>query len=131
MLNAINQEKYDFIVVNFANPDMVGHTGNMEATIKACETVDKNLEKITKLVLEKDGIICVTADHGNAEKMFDEVKQVPYTAHTTNLVNFIVVKNNIDGMELNNGALCDIAPTILKLMNIEQPELMTGQSLIK
>ena len=131
LLNAINEDKFDFIVINFANPDMVGHTGKMDAAIKACETVDKNLEKITKLVLEKDGVICVTADHGNAEKMFDEVKQVPYTAHTTNLVNFIVVKNDIKGIELNNGSLCDIAPTILKLMNIKQPELMTGQSLIK
>ena len=131
LLNAINEDKFDFIVINFANPDMVGHTGKMDAAIKACETVDKNLEKITKLVLEKDGVICVTADHGNAEKMFDEVKQVPYTAHTTNLVNFIVVKNNVKGIELNDGSLCDIAPTMLKLMNIKQPALMTGKSLIK
>lgn len=131
LLGAINQDKFDFIVINYANPDMVGHTGNMEATIKACETVDANLQDLVNLVLHKDGIICVTADHGNAEKMFDEEKNQPYTAHTTNQVPFILVSNNLQNAKLNNGALCDIAPTILGLMKIKQPSLMTGKSLIK
>ena len=130
LIEAINSEKYDFIVVNYANPDMVGHTGNMEATIKAVETIDKQLERLVGTVLSKNGTIFVTADHGNAEKMFDEKKNQPYTAHTTNLVPFIVVKNDTKNIELREqGTLCDIAPTVLKSMGISKPFCMSGKSL--
>ncbi|MBR2140822.1 MAG: 2,3-bisphosphoglycerate-independent phosphoglycerate mutase [Rickettsiales bacterium] len=132
LIDAIKSEKYDFIVVNFANPDMVGHTGNMEATVKAIETIDEQLKKLVEAVLEKDGTIFITADHGNAEKMFDEKKNQPYTAHTTNLVPFIVVKNNVNDIKLREkGTLCDIAPTILKSMKIMVPFAMSGKNLIK
>ena len=131
VINAINSNKFDLIVINFANPDMVGHTGIMDAAIKACEAVDKCVGEIVQKVKEKDGIIFITADHGNAEKMFDETTGQPFTAHTTNLVPFIMVGNNVKDIKLDNGSLCDIAPTILKVMDIPQPKEMTGKSLIK
>lgn len=132
LIDAINSEKYDFIVVNYANPDMVGHTGNMEATIKAVETIDKQLERLVKTVLDKDSTIFITADHGNAEKMFDRTKNQPYTAHTTNLVPFIVVNNDIKNIKLRElGTLADIAPTILKHMKISVPFCMDGKNLIE
>lgn len=129
LIDAIKSNKFDYITVNFANPDMVGHTGSMDAAVKACETVDKNLEKLVNTVLEENGTIFVTADHGNVEKMIDTDGK-PCTTHTTNKVPFIYISNNSKGKNVNNGALCDIAPTILKEMNIKQPELMTGKSLI-
>lgn len=132
LIEAINSKKYDFIVVNFANPDMVGHTGNMNATIKAIETIDNQLERLIKTVLENNGTIFVTADHGNAEKMYDDVKNQPCTTHTTNLVPFIMVGNNVNNVKLRDkGALCDIAPTILKFMKISVPFAMNGKNLIK
>lgn len=131
LINKINKSEYDFIVVNFANADMVGHTGIMDAAVKAIKTLDNQLEKLVKIVLNMDGTILITADHGNAEKMFDEEKQQPYTAHTINKVPFIVVQNNINNIKLNNGSLSDIAPTILKLLNLKQPEIMSGKNLIK
>jgi 2,3-bisphosphoglycerate-independent phosphoglycerate mutase len=127
VLDALNTDKYDLIVVNFANVDMVGHTGIMDAAIKAVEEVDKDVGEIVAKVKEKNGIILITADHGNAEKMFDETTNQPFTAHTNNPVPFIMIGK--DG-KLNNGSLCDIAPTILKIMNIEQPKEMDGKSLI-
>ena len=129
LIDAINSDRYDYITVNFANPDMVGHTGSMEASIKACETIDKNLEKLVKTVLDKDGTIFVTADHGNVEKMFDEKTNQPCTTHTTNKVPFIYISNHSNGIKLNDGALCNIAPTILKEMKIEKPNKMSGESL--
>ncbi len=122
-----NIENYDFIVLNFANGDMVGHTGNLEAAKIAVETVDKNLEKIYKKIKELDGIMVITADHGNCEHMLDEFGN-KLTAHTTNPVPLIITKENINLLE---GKLADIAPTILKLMNIEKPHEMEGISLIK
>jgi 2,3-bisphosphoglycerate-independent phosphoglycerate mutase len=95
LISAINSDEYDFIVVNYANPDMVGHTGNIPATIKAIETIDQCLDKIKDAVLAKDGAMIVTADHGNADKMFDEITNQPHTAHTTNLVPVIMVSNNL------------------------------------
>ncbi len=130
VLNAIDTDKFDLIVINFANPDMVGHTGIMDAAIKACEAVDKAAGEIVEKVKEKDGIIFITADHGNAEKMFDEKTGQPFTAHTTNLVPFIMIGNDVNNVELQDGSLCDIAPTILKVMELEQPDDMTGKSLI-
>ncbi len=130
VIEAINSDKFDLIVINFANPDMVGHTGIMDAAIKACEAVDKCVGEIANKVKEKDGIMFITADHGNAEKMFDETTGQPFTAHTTNLVPFIMVGNNVKNIKLNDGSLCDIAPTILQVMELKQPSEMTGKSLI-
>ena len=125
---AVRSGKYDVIIVNFANCDMVGHTGIIPAAIKAVETVDECVGTLTEAVLEMDGVLLVTADHGNADKMLDENNE-PFTAHTTNPVPFIVVNYPCEVRE--GGRLCDIAPTILKIMNLPQPKEMTGESIIK
>lgn len=130
VLKAIDNPEYGFILVNFANPDMVGHTGVMEAAVKACEAVDECVGKIAKKALDNDITMIITADHGNAEWMYNEQTHAPQTAHTTNPVPFIIVSK--DHYELNNnGALCDIAPSILDIMGIEKPAEMTGKSMIK
>ncbi len=130
VLKALDDEEYGFILVNFANPDMVGHTGVMEAAIKACEAVDECVGRIANKALENNVDMIITADHGNAEWMFNEETKAPQTAHTTNVVPFIVVSN--DKYELNkDGALCDIAPSILDILEIEKPAEMTGKSMIK
>jgi 2,3-bisphosphoglycerate-independent phosphoglycerate mutase len=130
LVEEINKEKYDFILVNFANADMVGHTGYMNAAVKAIETVDKCLGEVYKAAMDKDMVLLVTADHGNAELMLDLENNKPLTAHTTFPVPFIVA--GYGECELReNGILGDISPTILKIMGIEQPEEMTGESIIK
>ena len=129
VLEALNNKDYGFILVNFANPDMVGHTGVMEAAVKACEAVDECVGKIAKKALDKGVKMIVTADHGNAEWMFNKETNAPQTAHTTNVVPFIIVDDKKYNLK-ETGALCDIAPTILDLMGIKQPEEMTGHSLI-
>ena len=118
---------FDLVILNFANGDMVGHTGVLDAAIKAVESVDECLGKIYQKIKELNGILIVTADHGNCEEMLDENNNI-LTAHTTNPVPFIVTK---EGINLQPGKLGDIAPTILELMNLEIPEEMTGNSLIK
>ncbi len=118
----------DFICLNFANPDMVGHTGVFEAAVKACETVDRCAEAVAKTALENDYSLIVIADHGNAEQM-QNPDGTPHTAHTTNLVPCILLDKNYKG-KLNKGCLADIAPTILELMGIGQPADMTGKSLL-
>jgi 2,3-bisphosphoglycerate-independent phosphoglycerate mutase len=125
----IQSNKYHMIVLNFANLDMVGHTGIIEAAVKACETVDQCAEKVVTAVLEKRGTVLVTADHGNAEKMKDENNR-PFTAHTLNPVPLVLVSDNFPGIHLREGVLGDIAPTILDIMNIKKPVEMTGKSLI-
>ena len=120
--------KYDLVVVNFANPDMVGHTGNLEAAIKAIEAVDTCVGKVFDKIIENKGNLFIIADHGNAETMKDENGN-PYTAHTSNPVPFCLV-NPLKYKIKEGGRLCDVAPTILKLMGIEQPKLMTGVPLI-
>lgn len=126
VLKRLDGNKYDFILLNFANPDMVGHTGIMKAAIKACETVDSCLESIVTKVHSMGGTAMITSDHGNCDNMGDH--ENPFTAHTTNPVPFILLKKNI---ELNaKGILADVAPTVLDLMGIEKPEEMTGKSLI-
>lgn len=123
----IKGKEYNLIVLNFANPDMVGHTGNFEAAKKAVETVDKCVGELSGDVRDVGGVMIVTADHGNAEKMRDESGN-PHTAHTCSRVPFSVV-----GYECrlkNSGALCDIAPTICKILNIKKPDEMSGESLI-
>ncbi len=130
LINKIDEDKYDMIILNFANPDMVGHTGVVEAAVKAIEAVDTCLGKVVDKVLEKDGTVFITADHGNAETEIDFSTGNPFTAHTTNPVPFVWVSNNIDGRSLKPGKLADIAPTMLNVMNIEVPAEMTGECLI-
>ncbi len=125
----VELNKYDFILVNFANPDMVGHTGNFTATVKACEVVDQKLGKILSFIKNKDVILILTSDHGNCEKMFDEKNNMPHTSHTLNKVPFIIVGLK-EKVSLKNGSLSDIAPTILYLLNLNKPEDMTGINLI-
>lgn len=130
LVEIIDQHKYDFILVNYANADMVGHTGNMNATIKAIETIDECLENLVRAVKLANGSIMITADHGNAEKMYDNKNSSPYTAHTTNPVPLLLISDQYQDIRLNNGRLCDISPTILEIMNIKKPPEMTGVSLI-
>ncbi|WP_315113973.1 2,3-bisphosphoglycerate-independent phosphoglycerate mutase [Clostridium intestinale] len=132
LLNRLDTDKYDMVILNFANPDMVGHTGVISAAEKAVETVDTCLGKIVDKVLSKDGTVFITADHGNSEKMIDFSTGTPYTAHTTNPVPYLWVSNESEGKELREGGrLSDIAPTILQAMGLEKPSEMTGTSLIK
>ncbi len=130
LVAAIDSGKYDLVVVNFANPDMVGHTGILEAAIKACETVDMCLGKVEAAVRRQGGAMLVTADHGNAELMRDPVTGGPHTAHTLNKVPVILVNAPEPGHSLHDGRLADVAPTLLQLMGLAQPEEMTGRSLI-
>lgn len=128
LLKKINSGDYDVIILNLANPDMVGHTGVYEAALKAVETVDGCLNEIVSAILNKDGTVLLTADHGNIEHMFDENKK-PITAHTTNPVPFFFLSK--ESVKLRDGGvLADIAPTMLDLLNIQKPEEMTGKSLI-
>ncbi len=129
VVNALESKKYDLIVVNFANPDMVGHSGVFEAAMKAVEAVDACLARIEKAYLERGGTWLITADHGNSETMIDPITKGPHTYHTTNPVPFIVVNNDPKPLRAG-GALRDIAPTILGLLGVSQPEDMTGKSLI-
>jgi len=121
---------YDLIVVNYANPDMVGHTGSLPAAITACETVDKGLGRALAALEKVGGAMIVTADHGNCETMVDPETGAPHTAHTTNPVPVIVV-GGPEGAQLASGRLADLAPTILELMNLPKPPEMTGQSLLR
>ncbi len=132
VLAKLDEDKYDFIVLNYANPDMVGHTGVVEAAIKAVETVDECVGKIVEKILSKNGTAVITADHGNAELMQDPETKTTITAHSTNPVPLIVVGENYKNISLkDDGRLSDIAPTILQMLNLEKPEQMTGNSLIK
>lgn len=132
LVAAIESEKFDFIVVNYANTDMVGHTGDIQAAIKAVEAVDDCLGKVIKATLGKGGVMLITADHGNAEQMFDEATGQPHTAHTLNLVPIIIISEELRGKEIKitDGKLGDIAPTILQLLGFKQPIEMTGKSLL-
>ena len=130
MLAEINKGVYDFIVLNFANGDMVGHTGVLEAAVAACETVDGCVGRIADKVLGLGGILMVTADHGNAEVMIAPDGS-PYTAHSPgNPVPFILAGDGHPGLRAG-GRLGDIAPTVLEMMGLAQPPDMTGQSLVK
>ncbi|MFV0431461.1 MAG: 2,3-bisphosphoglycerate-independent phosphoglycerate mutase [Alphaproteobacteria bacterium] len=130
LIKAIESKEYAFIVVNFANGDMVGHTGVLEAAIKAVETVDQCLGRIDEAVRKTNSIAFITADHGNAEEMWDYETNGPHTAHTTNMVDGILVNAPDNITSIKDGKLGDIAPTILELLEIEQPKEMTGESLI-
>ncbi|RDU37693.1 2,3-bisphosphoglycerate-independent phosphoglycerate mutase [Neobacillus piezotolerans] len=128
LLQEIGDENFDCIILNFANPDMVGHSGMLEPTIKAVETVDECLGKIVDLLLEKGGTAIITADHGNADEVVT-IEGNPMTAHTTNPVPVIITKPDAELRE--DGILGDLAPTVLDLLNVEQPKEMTGKSLLK
>jgi 2,3-bisphosphoglycerate-independent phosphoglycerate mutase len=128
MIGAINSGKYNLIIANFANPDMVGHTGNIPAAIKAVEVVDSCIGLISKTIKKQGGVMLVTADHGNVEQMLDFDTHQPHTAHTTLDVPLLLLHSNYQS--INDGALSDVAPTLLSLLNIKQPSEMTGVNLL-
>ena len=130
VVEALNTDKYDVIILNFANTDMVGHTGSLSAAIKAVETVDECVGRIAKIIEEKKGNLIITADHGNADQMIDYKTGEPHTAHTTNPVPIILVTDDKSLTLKNDGKLADLAPTMLELMGIEKPVEMTGESLL-
>jgi 2,3-bisphosphoglycerate-independent phosphoglycerate mutase len=126
---AIDSGQYDLLVLNFANPDMVGHTGVLSAAIKAVETVDTGLGRIADAIKRQGGALLVTADHGNCEMMKDPETGGPHTAHTTNPVPVLLMGGGAVGIQ--DGRLADLAPTLLDLMGIAQPMEMTGRSIIR
>ena len=126
---AINEDKYDTIILNFANPDMVGHTGSLPAAIKAVETIDTCVGKVVEAILAHHGTMLITADHGNCEQMIDYKTGEPHTAHTTNPVPLILVTEN-ENLKIKEGKLADLAPTMLELLGIEKPVEMTGESIL-
>ena len=130
LVAAIRDRKFDVVICNFANPDMVGHTGVFEAALKAVETVDACLGRIAAAVQDAGGHLVVTADHGNIEMMRDPRTGNVHTAHTTNPVPLVIV-NGAKGLVLEHGGLADLAPTLLELLHLPQPEEMTGHSLIR
>lgn len=130
LVNAIKSDKYDVIIINFANPDMVGHTGIETAAIKAVEAVDECVGKAVEALKEVDGQMFICADHGNAEQLLDYQTGVPFTAHTTNPVPFILVNYNPSYTLREGGKLADIAPTLLEMMELPKPAEMTGESLL-
>jgi 2,3-bisphosphoglycerate-independent phosphoglycerate mutase len=130
LVNAIKSDKYDVIIVNFANPDMVGHTGVEAAAIKAVEAVDECVGKVVAAIKEADGQLFICADHGNAEQLIDYETGAPFTAHTTNQVPFILVNYDPAYTLREGGCLADIAPTLIEMMGMEQPKEMTGKSLL-
>ena len=125
----INEDKYDCIILNFANCDMVGHTGDFDAAVKAVEAVDKCLGKVVNAIMAKDGKVLITADHGNADCLVDPNTKGVFTAHTTNPVPLILL--GAGDVKLNRGRLCDLTPTMLDLMGLDKPTEMTGVSLIE
>jgi 2,3-bisphosphoglycerate-independent phosphoglycerate mutase len=128
VVEAIKSGKYDAIILNFANCDMVGHTGVFDAAKAAVEAVDTCVGKTYDAVMEMDGVMLITADHGNADKMLED-DGTAFTAHTTNPVPFVVCGYDCELRE--GGKLCDIAPTMLKIMDLAQPEEMSGESIVK
>ena len=128
VIEAIKSAHYDAIILNYANPDMVGHTGNLEASVKAIEVIDECVGKVVEAVREQDGVVLITADHGNSEQMIDYKTGEPYTAHTTNPVPLILV--GMSKFKLKPGKLSDLAPTMLEIMGIDKPLEMTGESLL-
>ena len=128
VVEAINSKKYNCIILNYANPDMVGHTGSLPAAIKAIETIDECVGRVVKAIEDVNGVLLITADHGNSEQMIDYATGEPHTAHTTNPVPLILVGKDA---KLKEGRLADLAPTMLDILGIEKPEEMTGESLIE
>ena len=129
LISSIKNKTYDLIVINFANPDMVGHTGDLKAAIKAVETVDSAIGNIKDTIIKYDGLMLLTSDHGNCEIMFDETMNLPHTSHTCNKVPLILISKN-KNYKLSDGKLAAIAPTILELISIITPENLSGKSLL-
>ena len=127
--DAIQNNTQDLIVLNFANADMVGHTGKKDAILKAISSLDTYIHKLSKICIANNWVMIITADHGNAEQLTDTENNQPHTAHTTNKVPFLIIDKNVYNLRVN-GSLSDIAPTILTLMKINKPEEMTGKSLL-
>jgi 2,3-bisphosphoglycerate-independent phosphoglycerate mutase len=130
LVQAIDQEDYAFVLVNYANPDMLGHTGILPAAVKAVETIDSCLARLIDETLARDGEVLVTADHGNCELMLDPQTREPHTAHTTNPVPIWWATRDPAGRQLRDGGLSDVAPTVLDLLGIPKPDEMTGRSLL-
>ncbi len=130
LVAAIQGGSYDLIVVNYANGDMVGHTGILPAAMKAAETIDVSLGRLEQAVIEAGGAMLVTADHGNCESMYDNEAHEPHTQHTLNVVPVLLINGPREITRLNAGRLSDVAPTLLQLMGIEPPDEMSGQSLL-
>ncbi len=137
VIEAIESEKYDVIILNFANPDMVGHTGIFDAAKKACEAVDQCVGEVVDSILKKSGVVLLTADHGNSEMMLDYTTNITMTAHTTSLVWFTLISNNPElqknkiWLKPTGGKLADVIPTMIDIMGFEKPSEMTGESLIE
>ncbi len=130
VVEAIKSEKYNSIILNFANPDMVGHTGSLEAAIKALEAVDECVQRIVTAINEVNGVLLITADHGNCEQMIDYTTGEPHTAHTTNPVPLAIV-GLPQNKKIKEGKLADLAPTMLEILGLEKPDEMTGESLLE
>lgn len=130
LVEAIESGKYDMIIINYANPDMVGHTGVIPAAVKAIETIDSCVGKVLDALLKTDGQMFMCADHGNSDQLIDYATGKPFTAHTTNPVPFVLVNCHKAKGLMEDGKLCDIAPTLLDMMDIPQPKEMTGHSLL-
>jgi 2,3-bisphosphoglycerate-independent phosphoglycerate mutase len=132
MLRRVASDRYDLMVLNYANGDMVGHTGSLEAAVRAVETVDDCVGRVVDAVLGKNGALIITADHGNCEQMIDPETGGPHTAHTTYDVDLVVVDDRYKGRRLRRGGrLADIAPTLLDLMGLDPPSEMSGRSLLE
>jgi 2,3-bisphosphoglycerate-independent phosphoglycerate mutase len=130
LLERLDEGGYAFVLLNFANPDMVGHTGILDAAVKAVETIDSCLQRVVGAVLERGGTVLVTSDHGNCELMVDPETGEPHTAHTTNPVPIYWLAGDVEGRRLRDGGLSDLAPTVLELLGLPIPAEMTGRSLI-
>ncbi|MCI8272974.1 MAG: 2,3-bisphosphoglycerate-independent phosphoglycerate mutase [Clostridia bacterium] len=130
VIDSINENKYDTIILNYANPDMVGHTGNLSAAIKAVEVIDECVGKVSDCILKHEGVLIITADHGNCEQMIDCTTGEPHTAHTTNPVPLILVSND-ETLKVKSGKLADLAPTLLEILGINKPSEMTGESILE
>ena len=126
----LREHDVGLVIANYANADMVGHTGNFEASVKAVEVIDECLGKVVDAVLGKKGKLIITADHGNIEQLIDYDTGMPHTAHTNNLVPVILVDEEHRRCRLNQGTAIDVAPTVIELLGLAQPEEMTGHSLI-
>ena len=130
LVEAITSGEFDLIICNYANGDMVGHTGKMDAAIKAVETLDTCLQRVTDAILSVDGACLITADHGNVELMVDPKTGGPVTSHTNGPVPLVYIANNGAHKTLTEGRLCDIAPTLLGMLDLSKPAEMTGKNLL-
>jgi len=132
LIEAVESGRFDIVVVNYANPDMVGHTGDLDAAVKAVKTIDSCLGAVAEAIAKAGGVLLITADHGNIELMKDQETHQPHTAHTTNLVPFLLVDPDelMGAITLEDGVLADVAPTVLDIMGLAKPAEMTGHSLV-